>query len=83
MADVIARALSIATTRDSKSLVTDNVNIMPIFKNGKTGNYRLVSLTSGPGKVREHILLISTPSLPEDKKEEQSIQLCLGQTTLT
>lgn len=49
---------------------------------GRPGNYRLVSLTLGSGKVWEHILLISTPSLLEDKKQELSTQLCLGQITL-
>lgn len=36
LADVIARLLSLMAIRDSKSLMMQNCNIMPTFKNEKT-----------------------------------------------
>lgn len=36
LADVIARSLSAMAIKESKSLMMENINIMPIFKNRKT-----------------------------------------------
>ncbi|KFV70918.1 hypothetical protein N307_04242, partial [Dryobates pubescens] len=75
LAEVIARPLFIIF---GKSWQTGNVpghwrraNTTPVFKKGKKedpGNYRLVSLTSIPGKVMEQLILSTVLRHSKDKR---------------
>ncbi|KFV88189.1 hypothetical protein N308_04118, partial [Struthio camelus australis] len=75
LAEVIARPLSIILERSwrTREVPEDwkKANVTPVFKKGKKeepGNYRPVSLTSSPGKVREQLLLEVLTKHLEDKK---------------
>ncbi|PKU44861.1 rna-directed dna polymerase from mobile element jockey-like [Limosa lapponica baueri] len=52
-------------------------NVIPVFKKGKKedlGNYRLVSLTSIPGKVMEQLILDAISEHMEEKRAIRSSQ---------
>ncbi|KGL79505.1 RNA-directed DNA polymerase from mobile element jockey, partial [Tinamus guttatus] len=75
MADVTAKPLSIIFERSWRTGEVPEdwkkANVTPVFKKGKKeepGNYRLVSLTSVPGKVMEQLILAIVSRHMEDKK---------------
>ena len=49
-------------------------NVPPVFRKEDPGNYRLVSLTSVPGKVMEQLILESISRHMKDKKVNRSNQ---------
>jgi len=81
LADVIAETLSIISERfwrtGQKSEDWGESNNTLVFKKGKKedpGNYRLVSLTSVPGKVMEQLILDVISKQMEEKKIIRSSQ---------
>jgi len=81
LADVIAEPLSIIFERSWRTGEVPEdwrkPNVTPVFKKGKKedpGNYRLVSLTSIPGKVMEQLILKVIIKQVEEKKVIRSSQ---------
>jgi len=80
LADVIAEPLSIIFERSWRTgeMTEDwrKANVTPVFKKGKEdpGNYRLVSLTSIPGKVMEQLIPEVIIKKVEEKKVIRSSQ---------
>ncbi|KGL79050.1 hypothetical protein N309_01265, partial [Tinamus guttatus] len=74
LAEVISKPLSIIFERSWRTGEVPEdwkANVTPVFKKGKKedpGNYRPVSLTSVPGKVRERLILAVVSRHMEDKK---------------
>ncbi|KFP23397.1 RNA-directed DNA polymerase from mobile element jockey, partial [Colius striatus] len=74
LADVIAKPLSIIFEQSWRTGEVPEdwrkANVTPVFKKGRKddpGNYRLVSLTSIPGKVMEQLILNVVTKLMEEK----------------
>jgi len=81
LADVIAEPLSISFERSWRTGEVPEdwrkASVTPVFKKGKKedpGNYRLVSLTSIPGKVMEQLILEAIIKQVEEKKVIRSSQ---------
>ncbi|PKU45707.1 rna-directed dna polymerase from mobile element jockey- hypothetical protein [Limosa lapponica baueri] len=75
LADVTAKPLSIIFEKSWRTGEVPEVwrkaSITPVFKKGKKedpGNYRLISLTSTPGKVMEQLILDVISKHVEEKK---------------
>ncbi|GAB0203792.1 mitochondrial enolase superfamily member 1 [Grus japonensis] len=88
LADEVARPLSIIFEKSwqSSEVPADwkRGNITPIFKKGKKedpGNYRLVSLTSVPGKVMEQTLLETMLRHMENKEDGVTALVDKGRVT--
>ena len=81
LADVVAEPLSIIFERSWRTGEVPEdwrkASVTPIFKKGEKedpGNYRLVSLTSIPGKVMEQLILEAIIKQVEEKKFLRSSQ---------
>jgi len=81
LADVIPAALSIILERSWKTGEVPEdwrkASVAPVFNKGKKedpGNYRLVSLTSVPGKVMEQLILAVISNQLKEKKVLRSSQ---------
>jgi len=75
LADVTAESLSIIFERSWRTGEVPEDwrkgNVTPVFKKGKKanlGNYRLICLTSIPGKVMEQLILEVVSKQVEEKK---------------
>ena len=81
LTDIIAKTVSIIFERSWRTGEVfegwRKTNVTPVFKNGNQedpGNYRLVSLTSIPGKVMEQLIVDVISKLAEKKKVIRSSQ---------